>query len=481
MATYDTVIRNGQVADGTGKKLFAADVALKGDRIAAVEPPGALRGENEIDATGKVVAPGFIDVHTHDDTALIDNPTMAMKASQGVTTVVCGNCGVSAAPYTKPDVGHWMSLIVKKRENICKDFQSFAGKVEAARPAINGAFLIGHGTLRLTTMGDDLNRVATGPEIKQMRELLDQSLGQGAIGMSSGLFYAVSSHASTDEVAEVAAPLGEWHGVYTAHMRDEGDHIIKAMDETFEIGRRAGAEIIVSHHKCSGRSNFGRMKETLPKFTEAMKKQQIAFDVYPYVAGSTILRSDMLDRADKVLITWSDKVVGMSGRDLAEVAKEMGCSMREAADRIQPAGAIYFMMDEKDVQAAMSHPGAMIGSDGIPFDAHPHPRLWGTFPRVLGHYSRDLKLFPLEDAVRRMTSYSAQRFHLAKRGEVRPGYYADICVFDPATVIDTATFEKPIAPSKGIDTVICNGAIVWRHGKEGGGRSGRVLRRGGEG
>jgi N-acyl-D-amino-acid deacylase len=481
MATYDTVIRNGQVADGTGKKLFAADVALKGDRIAAVEPPGALRGENEIDATGKVVAPGFIDVHTHDDTALIDNPTMAMKASQGVTTVVCGNCGVSAAPYTKPDVGHWMSLIVKKRENICKDFQSFAGKVEAARPAINGAFLIGHGTLRLTTMGDDLNRVATGPEIKQMRELLDQSLGQGAIGMSSGLFYAVSSHASTDEVAEVAAPLGKWHGVYTAHMRDEGDHIIKAMDETFEIGRRAGAEIIVSHHKCSGRSNFGRMKETLPKFTEAMKKQQIAFDVYPYVAGSTILRSDMLDRADKVLITWSDKVAGMSGRDLAEVAKEMGCSMREAADRIQPAGAIYFMMDEKDVQAAMSHPGAMIGSDGIPFDAHPHPRLWGTFPRVLGHYSRDLKLFPLEDAVRRMTSYSAQRFHLAKRGEVRPGYYADICVFDPATVIDTATFEKPIAPSKGIDTVICNGAIVWRHGKEGGGRSGRVLRRGGEG
>jgi N-acyl-D-amino-acid deacylase len=189
----------------------------------------------------------------------------------------------------------------------------------------------------------------------------------------------------------------------------------------------------------------------------------------------------MLDRADKVLITWSDKVAGMSGRDLAEVAKEMGCSMREAADRIQPAGAIYFMMDEKDVQAAMSHPGAMIGSDGIPFDAHPHPRLWGTFPRVLGHYSRDLKLFPLEDAVRRMTSYSAQRFHLAKRGEVRPGYYADICVFDPATVIDTATFEKPIAPSKGIDTVICNGAIAWRHGKEGGGRSGRVLRRGGEG
>jgi N-acyl-D-amino-acid deacylase len=155
----------------------------------------------------------------------------------------------------------------------------------------------------------------------------------------------------------------------------------------------------------------------------------------------------------------------------------MGCSMKEAADRLQPAGAIYFMMDEKDVQAAMSHPGAMIGSDGIPFDAHPHPRLWGTFPRVLGHYSRDLKLFPLEDAVRRMTSYSAKRFHLTRRGEVKAGYYADLCIFDPATVIDTATFEKPISPAAGIDTVICNGAIAWRDGKTGGGRAGRALRR----
>jgi N-acyl-D-amino-acid deacylase len=477
MAGYDIVIRNGQVADGTGRKLFAADVALKGDRIAAVEAPGALKGDNEIDAKGKVVAPGFIDVHTHDDTALIDNPTMAMKASQGVTTVICGNCGASAAPYVRPDVGHFLSLIVRNKANISKSFAEFAAKVDAARPAINGAFLIGHSTLRMNFMGDDLARTATAAEIAGMRDLLDQSLEQGAIGMSSGLFYAVANAASTDEVAEVAKPLGKWGGVYTAHMRDEGENILPAMDETFEIGRRAGASIIVSHHKCSGRSNFGRMKETLPKFSEAMKQQEIAFDVYPYIAGSTILRSDMLERADKVLITWSDKVPGMSGRDLKDIAREMGCSMREAADRIQPAGAIYFMMDEKDVQSAMAHPGAMIGSDGIPFDAHPHPRLWGTFPRVLGHYSRDLKLFPLEDAVRRMTSYSAERFKLTRRGQVKAGFYADICVFDPATVIDTATFEKPISPARGIDVVLCNGAIVWRDGKSGDGRSGRALRR----
>ena len=477
MASYDIVIRNGHVADGTGKKLFAADVALKGDRIAAVEAPGTLKGDNEIDATGRVVAPGFIDVHTHDDTALIDNPTMAMKASQGVTTVVCGNCGASAAPYIRDDVGHFLSLIVRNQANISKSFTEFAGKVEAAKPAINGAFLIGHSTLRMNFMGDDLARTATPGETSAMRDLLDQSLEQGAIGMSSGLFYAVANGASTDEVAEVAKPLGKWGGVYTAHMRDEGENILPAMDETFEIGRRAGASIIVSHHKCSGRANFGRMVETLPKFTDAMKKQEIAFDVYPYVAGSTILRSDMLERADKVLITWSDKVAGMSGRDLKEIAAEMGCSMREAADRLQPAGAIYFMMDEKDVQSAMAHPGAMIGSDGIPFDAHPHPRLWGTFPRVLGHYSRDLGLFPLEDAVRRMTSYSAQRFGLAKRGTIKPGFYADVCVFDPETVIDTATFEKPISAAKGIDVVLCNGEVVWRDGKPGGGRAGRALKR----
>jgi len=478
MAAYDIVIRNGRVADGTGKTLFAADVALKGDRVAAVEPPGALRSDNEIDASGKIIAPGFIDVHTHDDTALIDNPTMAMKASQGVTTVVCGNCGASAAPFTRPDIGHFLSLIVKKKENVCRSFAEFAGKVEAARPAINGAFLIGHSTLRMNAMCDDLGRQATMGEIAVMRDLLDQSLEQGAIGMSSGLFYPPAMAATTDEVAEVARPLGKWGGVYTAHMRDEGDHILKSMDETFEIGRRAGASVIVSHHKCSGRANFGRMKETLPKFSEAMKSQEIAFDVYPYIAGSTILRKEMLDRADKVLITWSDAVKDVSGRDLKDVAREMGCSIYEAADRLQPAGAIYFMMDEKDVQSAMAHPGAMIGSDGIPFDTHPHPRLWGTFPRVLGHYARELKLFSLEDAVRRMTSYSAQRFKLAGRGEVKPGFYADICVFDPATVIDTATFEKPISAAKGIDTVLCNGQIVWRDGKPGGGRSGRVLRRG---
>jgi N-acyl-D-amino-acid deacylase len=294
--------------------------------------------------------------------------------------------------------------------------------------------------------------------------------------MSSGLFYPPAAHASTDEVAEIARPLGRHKAVYTAHMRDESNDILRAMDETFEIGRRAGASIVVSHHKCSSRQNFGRMRETLPKFEVAAKDWPISFDVYPYIAGSTILRREMIDRADKVLVTWSDTMPSASGRDLRDVAKEMGCSVHEAADRLQPAGAIYFQMSEDDVQKALAHPMAMIGSDGLPLDKHPHPRLWGTFPRVLGHYSRDLKLFPLEDAVRRMTSASARNFGLSKRGLVREGYYADLCVFDPATVADTATFEAPVSPATGIEMTICNGVPVWQAGKVTGYRPGRVLR-----
>ena len=326
MATYDIVIRNGQVADGTGKKLFAADVALKGDRIAAVEAPGTLKGDNEIDATGKVVAPGFIDVHTHDDTALIDNPTMAMKASQGVTTVVCGNCGVSAAPYLR---ARRRPLDVADHQEEGKSLQELRrlrrqgrrGQArhqrrlpDRPRHACASTPWATISTACATARRDQADARAARPEPRAGRDR----------HVERPVLCRVQRTPRPTRWPRSPQPLGKWGGVYTAHMRDEGDHILKAMDETFEIGRRVGAEIIVSHHKCSGRSNFGRMKETLPKFTEAMKKQQIAFDVYPYVAGSTILRSDMLERADKVLITWSDKVPGMSGRDLKDIAERDG-------------------------------------------------------------------------------------------------------------------------------------------------------------
>ncbi len=204
-----------------------------------------------------------------------------------------------------------------------------------------------------------------------------------------------------------------------------------------------------------------------------MKHQTIAFDVYPYVAGSTILRKEMLSRAEKVLVTWSVARPEASGRDLADLAREWNVGMEEAADRLQPAGAIYFMMDEADVRAALSHPSAMIGSDGLPFDKYPHPRLWGTFPRVLGHYVRELKLFALEEAVRRMTSLPARTFGLTARGTLKPGNYADICVFDAETVIDTADFASPISAARGIDLVLVNGRAAWVNGTSPGSRAGK--------
>ena len=480
---YDLVIRNGEVIDGSGQPRFLADIAILGDRIVVVArrntpgEPAGLIGEREIDATGLIVAPGFIDVHTHDDTALISNPGMTMKTSQGVTTVVCGNCGASAAPVSVSRLPALLSLIAKDTALLAPDFATLAARVEAAQPAVNSAFLIGHSTLRFAAMGEDLQRPARDDEIETMRTLLQTCLEQGAIGMSSGLYYPPAAAATTDEVARVAEPLGRLGGVYTAHMRHESELILDSLDETFEIGRRAGAPVIVSHHKCSGRKNFGRMRETLPKIDAAREKQDIAFDVYPYIASSTVLMRDRIDLAEKVLVTWSDAVEGVAGRDLRDIAAEWGVTVYEAADRLEPAGAIYFTMHESDVQAALSHPAAMVGSDGLPLDSHPHPRLWGTFPRVLGHYSRDLKLFPLEDAVHRMTGLSAQRFKLRDRGAVREGAFADLCLFDAETVIDTATFAQPATPARGIDTVIVNGVVTWQQGAATGLRAGRVLRR----
>ncbi len=474
----DLILKGGTVFDGTGAPRYRADIALKGERITAIGELSDRAAKRTIDLGGLAVAPGFIDVHTHDDAALIETPRMEMKASQGVTTVICGNCGASAAPYDKTKgVGSVLRLLFKDDRLVAPSMEEFLGKVEAARPAINSAFLVGHSTLRMSVMGDDLNRHARKDEIAQMKAMLKGALDDGAIGLSSGLFYPPAMPAATEELIELVEPLGPAGAIYTAHIRDEGEKITEALEEAFAIGRAAGGRTVISHHKCNGRTNFGRSPQTLAQIEEAMKKQPVGFDVYPYTAGSTILRPEMVDRADKVLITGSEVMPSATGRDLDEIAAEMQLSRLEAAKRLVPGGAIYFQMHEDDVQRILSHEKAMIGSDGIPGDAHPHPRLWGTFPRVLGHYARDLKLFSLEDAIRRMTGLSATNFGLKDRGHLRAGAFADIVVFDPATVGDKATFEKPIQPAAGIVSVYVNGMPVWSEGKATGASPGRVLRR----
>jgi N-acyl-D-amino-acid deacylase len=310
-----------------------------------------------------------------------------------------------------------------------------------------------------------------------MRERLGEALQAGAIGLSTGLGYPTAEPAPTSEVKALAELLKPAGAIHTTHMRDESEHVMEALDEAFDIGRSAGVPVVISHHKTAGRANFGRSRETLKKIDRAMASQPIGLDAYPYIAASTVLDPKFLRMAERVFVTWSKGAPEQTGRDLADIAKEWGVPPLTAVERLQPAGAVYFTMDEGDVRRILSYPHTMIGSDGLPHDSHPHPRLWGTFPRVLGHYCREEKLFPLEEAVRRMTGLPAQQFRLTNRGSIAVGAYADIVVFDPATVIDRATFEAPMTPAAGIDTVIVNGRVVWRDGGGTGARPGRALRR----
>ena len=311
-----------------------------------------------------------------------------------------------------------------------------------------------------------------------MRGRLERALEAGAIGLSTGLFYAPAAAAPTEEIIELARAVRDAGGIHTTHMRDEAGRVSESLEETFTIGREAGVPVVISHHKCSGQANHGRSTETLALIEAARHHQRISLDAYPYIASSTTLGSTRLADASKVLVTWSKAQPEAAGRDLAEIAAEMGLDPEAAVDALLPAGGIFFMMDEADVRRILAYPGTMIGSDGLPHDEFPHPRLWGTFPRVLGHYAREQGLFSLEEAVHKMTGLPARRFGLADRGVLEAGAMADLVLFDPETVIDTATFEQPKQPARGIEFVMVNGRAIWRNGASTGARPGRAIRRG---
>lgn len=474
----DLVIRNALIFDGTGATPFAGDVAVMGDRIAAVGSTLACEAKVEIDAGGKALAPGFIDAHTHDDRIVLTDPSMACKVSQGVTTVVTGNCGVSIAPVSidKRPPGP-LDLICPDPSDFFATFAAYFDALTEAPPSVNVLAQAGHASLRVGVM-DSFDRPATDAEIEKMQTLLRQALRDGAAGFSTGLYYPPANAAPTEEIEALAAIVKEEGGFHSTHMRDEGDGVVDSLNETFRIGRSADIPVIVSHHKCVGLANHGRSAETLKIIDAARAKQVVGLDVYPYVASSTILKKDRVKIAAKTLVTWSDAMEGLEGRDIEDVASELGLPIDETIDAISPAGAIYFLMDENDVRAIMSYPATMIGSDGLPHDRHPHPRLWGTFPRVLGQYSRQEKLFPLETAIHKMTGLTATTFGIADRGAIGEGVYADLVLFDPDEVIDKATFDTPQAPAAGIHTVIVNGKVVWKDGASTTARPGRVLRNG---
>ena len=476
----DTILRDATIFDGTGAPRRHGDVAIAGDRIAAVGDLGAWSADREIVATGKAVAPGFIDAHTHDDRAVLCGPAcMLCKMSQGVTTVVVGNCGISLSPVpmqSRPIPP--LDLLGDESWWVFSSFGEYAERLEKDPSPVNTVALIGHMSLRVEAMNGDTTRAASDREAEHMRARLAEALAEGASGFSTGLYYPPNKYAPTEEVIAVAEALRAAGGLYVTHMRDESRDVLLSIEETLRIGRAVDVPVVISHHKCAQPENFGRSAETLPLIEAGARAQKVDFDVYPYVAGSTVLMLDKIRPDVPARITWSVPYPEMQGRWLADIAKEWGLGLKEAGERLLPAGAVFFQMDEADVRRIMAHERSMIGSDGLPHDAFPHPRLWGTFPRVLGHYARDIKLFSLETAVHKMTGRTAEVFGLVDRGAVREGAYADLVLFDPVTVRDTADFDAPTRPADGILETWVNGqsAYVWGHGATPA-RAGRLVTR----
>ena len=478
MHIYDVYIKNGEVIDGTGAPKFKSDIVIDNGKIIGVFPPenGDIRDPSEnhflsnfkakytLDAENKIISPGFIDVHTHDDDNVFLDPSMSSKISQGVTTCIAGNCGISLAPFSyKGDVPAPIALLGKSDVFRFPRVKDYKTEFEDKPSTVNVALLTGHSMLRVEAMNGEFERPASKHEINKMIDCLKTALEDGSIGLSTGLAYPAANDAPTSEIIELAKILPEFDGVFTTHMRNEAVDVIKSVNETIKISSSTKVRTVISHHKCAGRENWGKSKTTLKLIEEAKKNNFLDLDCYPYTASSTMLLKSFVKRADKVLVTWSDNYPDISGEDLNDLSVKFGLSIDKTIDKLYPAGAIYFQMDDEDLNRILMFPGSMIGSDGIPGDRHPHPRLWGTFPRVLGKYSREMKLFPLEEAVYKMTGKSAEVFGLESRGTIDVGNYADLVIFNPDTIIDKASYKSPKLHSEGIESVFVNGKVVWEN------------------
>jgi N-acyl-D-amino-acid deacylase len=493
----NTLIRNAAVVDGTGRAAFTADVAISGDAIASIGS-SSNDAEVEIDASGLVVTPGFIDVHTHDDFAAVLHPDMAFKLLGGVTTCVVGNCGMGAAPHRAASA---LAKAFHPQHELpaWEGYQGYLDLLESQPPAVNIAVLVGHGTMRLSAMSDATRREPSNTELRAMKDVLAEGLEAGAVGLSTGLIYEPGRHAATDEIVELASEMRGTGALYATHMRDEGAGLLDSVAEAIAIGERAGVPVQISHHKASGRENWGKVTESLALIEQARARGlDVDADQYPYTAGSTILAAivqndgfgkrrggkggvGLIDPSD-VVIASTKSHAEWEGRSIADFAAEWSLNASEAADRVlehEPLATIVMhTMSEDDVQTVMRHPSTMIGSDGIPsIEGRPHPRLYGTFARVLGHYARDLRLFPLEEAVHRMTGMPARKFGLRGRGTIEEGARADLVLFDPAAVIDVGTYDDPKHPPAGIAHVFVNGRHAVSEAHQTDERAGQTLRR----
>jgi N-acyl-D-amino-acid deacylase len=500
--SYDLLLRNGRIVDGTASPWYRGDLAIRGDTIVRIAPRIDAAAARTIDVRDQVVAPGFIDIHSHARRGIFDVPTADNYVRQGVTTLIEGPDGSSPIPL-KP----------------------FLEKVGATHVTPNFGAFVGQGSVREAVIGM-ANRAATPEEIEKMRALVRQGMRDGAFGLSSGLFYVPGTFTPTAEVIELAKVAGAMGGIYISHMRDEASKVVDSVRETLEIGEKGGLPTQVTHHKVIGKANWGKSVETLRLIDDARARGVDAtIDQYPYTASSTSIQAALMPawaleggieptitrlrdagiRADirvettrliqeergggdpdNVQLSRCDWDHSLDGKRLGEVTKARGLepTPRNAAETalwiVERGGCqgIFHAMDEDDLQRILRHPATMIASDGevVVFGrANPHPRSYGTWARVLGRYVRDLKVVSLEDAVRKMSALPAQRLGLADRGVLREGMKADVAVFDPAVVRDRATFEQPHQYAEGFSLVVINGEVAFENGAMTAARPGRIL------
>ncbi|HEV8131248.1 MAG TPA: D-aminoacylase [Acidobacteriota bacterium] len=521
---YDLIIRGGRIVDGAGNPWFSGDVAVSADRIAKIGKIDS-KAKRIIDARGLVVCPGFIDMHSHSDTSLLVDGNAESKIRQGVTTEILGE-DRSVAPMRgmalrdKPSYGRFQVALD------WHDFDGyFAGLLKKGISVNVGSYVAG-GQLRLCVMGAD-NRPPSAKELEEMKALVDQSMRQGALGLSTGMIYPPNSYASTNELIELARVAAKYGGIYASHIRNEGNTLMESLQEAITIGEKAGLPVQIFHFKVAGENNWGRMPEAV-KLIEAARARGIDVHAnqYPYIAGMTGLstmlpqwaqeggttkmvlrlknagerqriRKDIeagnnvqqLRDWDRVLIAETHRANNKQyeGHTLAETARMRGQNPVDAImdlllEEDGIVGAIFFIMKEEDVRYAMQQPWVSVGSDGTAVkpegvlgQGKPHPRWYGTFPRILGKYVRDEKVLKLEDAVRKMTSLGAQQLGIRDRGLLREGKFADIVVFDPDRVADRATFAQPHQYPVGIEYVIVNGGVVIEKGKHTGARPGKIV------
>jgi N-acyl-D-amino-acid deacylase len=526
---YDLIIVNGRVVDGTGRPGFAGSVAVRGDRIAAVGNIAGAQARDTIDAAGLVVAPGFIDMLGHSEYRLLIHPGADSKVTQGITTEITGEV-TSVVPVNEQTLRE----LPEEHRAVADwtDLDGYFRVLEATRPAINLGTFVTLGSVRRYVLGD-ARRAPTEEELAGMKQLVAEAMEEGAMGLSAGLVYAPASYAAREEIVELARVAAQYGGGYTSHIRSESGQLIEAVREAIDIGERAGTWVQIHHLKASGQTNWGRVNDAIAEIEAARARGlDVTANMYPYRASGTSLsaiipgwaheggtdalierlrepatRARLREELSDGTTEWrrigasaggpqgvmiasvgEDSLRHYQGMRLDEVARHRGQDVPEAlfdllvADRARTS-AVYFSMSEDDVETVLRQPWVSIGVDGgvRPADParsdRPHPRAFGTFPRILGHYVRERRVLTLEEAVRRFTTLAASRVGLHDRGALRAGLAADITIFDPATVIDRATFEAPVQVSTGIRHVLVNGTPVLRDGIATGERPGRALRR----